>query len=151
MSIEKECLECVKKNKSEYSICMQNYKIDILMNRRITENTDIIFAYYLLSLLSNGNIKEYSLNRAAIEEVIDLGEFKYVRLVDSFCMASRLGNQLQMQQAIEGLPKGFAKIGEKAFHILRDQNAVVIDAPVETEQKNKIERVINLSNMFFRV
>lgn len=151
MEIERECLSHMKEENALFFLAAQKYRVEITKTKAVTKNTDNILSYYLLSLLSNGETKRFCLVRASIESLMDIEDLPQVRLLDVFWRASLLGDLPQMKISIENLSKAHQKIGNKAVdQISVCQTESSKDHSMHRE-KGSIERVIQMSKLFFQV
>lgn len=153
--IEKRCILKIKEGDLDIIDLLQNYKINILKTKEITENTDAILSYFLLYLLSTGETRRYCLNRAEVSSIIENEKkrnngFINIRNTDTLWKASLLGDIPQMKQSINSLIHTHTQIGEIAYNRLKDIRQNIKDK--ESEKKDsKIQQIIKASNMFFRV
>ncbi|KAI5171129.1 hypothetical protein NEFER03_0531 [Nematocida sp. LUAm3] len=150
MSIEKKCLEMMQKEDESFEMYAQEYKIELMHEGRVTENTDSIFSYYLLSLLARGETRRFCLVRGGLERLTEMQEFPQVRSLDVLWRANLLGDFPQMKHSLQGLSTTHQKIGEVAINRLLGELQNKLEEKKEKETAT-IQQVIKMSELFFRV
>lgn len=150
--IENECLSMIRKKEGEFSQSLQKYKLQLIREKKITEKTDQILSYFLLSLLAEGKVRRYSLNRAEISSVIEAGpgRFPSVDQVDLVWKASLLGDIPQMKQTLNTLPETHLELGRKACSVLQERKEIEENRQ-NAQRQSKLQEIIRGSNVFFKV
>jgi len=150
MSIESECVEAMRRNSDVFLFLAQSYKISVLSSNTATKHMDEIMSFFLLKLLSEGDMKRFCLIRSSIERITEKGNFPLVSTLDKIWKASLLGDIPQMKQAVLSLPHIHKQTGEEALRKLttHEEKGKTDEAK---EIKGGLQNVIEAARMYFRV
>ncbi|KAI5186154.1 hypothetical protein NEHOM01_1319 [Nematocida homosporus] len=151
MSIESECLELISSKGAKFMLAAQRYRVMLLESQKPTKSSDVILSYFLLSLLVECDSRRFCLVRASLQSLLEQQDLPCVRVLDGLWQAGLLGDIPQMKHLVNALPASHHELGERAIAKLTNSETEQESCRAEEREEGKIQGVIRMSELFFRV